>query len=1112
LASSNAADADSRSLWGLYEVTIDTSDGTVEAVPLRTALIRANVNNLMEKSSTGNLLFQNLDLTEFPYNGRVWLDVGLKHPFPGMDQFTGFDVYGVFMHDGSGSLTYDGLGYPVEGSDAVLLNADGYTRWFNRPEFTGSMIAGYTPGKLGTAGFQPSATLNGYRIFADGLSKEEYAAQFLFDENNFNDRLMFRSGSLNWRTYELQFPMPGGTPVLKFQYAVHASWEPPVQNPPLQVPEDFPIEANIQEACLLRCWPADTLWWKGPDDWGGDLKLDIYIYDWQGAYAITTGIPEEIHDVKVAGNFIPVTYDGGFEITGGDSHYSTVHVEIPESMLNLTGPDGNECFVIVESENPSDYSDSGIIPPGDWPDNAALAAFLRVQVPVNGNAAPDVGEIEGPEDPCTNTEIVYTLTYATDPDGDPLTILWENDGDDDFADDMDGDDSNLSGTLSFPSVGSYTVKAKVSDGVNEVVVELGVVAKICGEFGMTDVTPPGWPAFLRDVEVEDDYAFAVGPYGGLLVLDVSGSGNPAYAGGSYDVKEGLEVRVKGDYCYVADGSNGMRILDITDPTEPDPAGSYDCESANGIFVSDDGFLYVANGKYDLLILDIGGGTQGGSPTDPKLEGSHSVSYAALCVYEAEGLAFVGDYENGLRIYDVGDGTWGGSPSNPVEISFVSGYDQIEDIIALGTFVYFAAGDQGIITVDITEPWLPKLSSTFVLSTWAYDLWIDDGYLYAAVDTGGLITFSMSEPGAPSYSGHYNTPGNSLGVCKTGDYAYVADYYYGLRKIDVTDPSEPDEVGKYYTPANPYDLQVVGGYVYLADDGLGLEVVDIGGGVGAPEEPLTVARWDPPPDCRGVFVEDGYAYLGGGWFGMYMYVVDVGAGSGAPDNPVFMGQCSSIHTYGLQKMDEYVYAAGYDEGMKVFDVDGGALGGSPSNPKHVTTCPTNTAWELWAEDGYVYVADGNNIEARFYVFDVGGGTGSPTSPKIADSMIVPEHLYDVNLVDGYAFCSGSDGLRVFDVGGESGAPDDIIEVATWPFPGVELGRGIFAGDGFAFIVCSNGMMYAFDVGCGLMGGAPDDPQVIESIQLPGDLFAVMVEGEYAYVASHMGGLRVVKLWN
>ena len=144
-----------------------------------------------------------------------------------------------------------------------------------------------------------------------------------------------------------------------------------------------------------------------------------------------------------------------------------------------------------------------------------------------------------------------------------------------------------------------------------------------------------------------------------------------------------------------------------------------------------------------------------------------------------------------------------------------------------------------------------------------------------------------------------------------------------------------------------------------------------------ELPVTVSRWDSLDDSRGVFVEDGLAYIGGGWFGLYMYVVDVGAGSGSPEYPIGLGQCTSVHTYGLQKMDEYVYAAGYSEGLKVFDVDGGALGGSPSNPKPVTSYSTNVAWELWAEDGYVYVADGNNYGAGLWVFDVGGGgSGSP----------------------------------------------------------------------------------------------------------------------------------------
>jgi hypothetical protein len=356
----------------------------------------------------------------------------------------------------------------------------------------------------------------------------------------------------------------------------------------------------------------------------------------------------------------------------------------------------------------------------------------------------------------------------------------------------------------------------------------------------------------------------------------------------------------------------------------------------------------------------------------------------------------------------------------------------------------------------------------------------------------------------------------MGVYKVGNYAYVADYYNGLVKINVAQPTAPTEVGKYFTPHHPYDVQALDGYVYLADDGSGLEVVDIGGGgAGSPTAPLEVGNSLGATDARGVWVEDGYAYLGGGWFNHHFYSIDVGASVGSPENPVQVADLtySSFQgTLGLQKMGSYVYATAWEDGLKVFDVDGGILGGTPTNPFYVITKPTNCSWGLWAEGGYIYLADGNNLQSRFYVYDAGGGGGSPSSPNILDSVITTGQNYDVQTENGYAFVCGEHGLVVYDVGASIGAPDDIQQVGAYDIPYPTLSRGLCVSDGYAFIVCSTGDMYAVDVGGGQTGGTPQVPTYVDSIHLPGDCFDVVVYGDYGYVASHNGGLRVIKVWN
>jgi len=177
-----SAPADTRSasvsthLWGLWDVTIDPYHETIEATPLRGTAFTLNATKMLN-SAPSSLLFENLGV-ELD-TGIVELDVGLRHPVEEATQYTGFDVIGIFMGHGPG-VYLDADGIPVVSDDTTFLtNADGYTRWFNATEFTGAglerPIFGYVPGKFGSPACNPSAILNPYKYFADGLGRDESA-------------------------------------------------------------------------------------------------------------------------------------------------------------------------------------------------------------------------------------------------------------------------------------------------------------------------------------------------------------------------------------------------------------------------------------------------------------------------------------------------------------------------------------------------------------------------------------------------------------------------------------------------------------------------------------------------------------------------------------------------------------------------------------------------------------------------------------------------------------------------------------------------------------------------------------------------------------------------
>jgi hypothetical protein len=124
-------------LWGMFDVTIDPSTGAIDMAPLRGCEFTANVLRFMQppKAPKNYVKYTIEPGSDFP-RGHVFVRVSLTHPFPGKDTYTGFDVRGVVIGNGSvqgladSSISYAGA------NDLRILNADGYTRWFNPKEFT----------------------------------------------------------------------------------------------------------------------------------------------------------------------------------------------------------------------------------------------------------------------------------------------------------------------------------------------------------------------------------------------------------------------------------------------------------------------------------------------------------------------------------------------------------------------------------------------------------------------------------------------------------------------------------------------------------------------------------------------------------------------------------------------------------------------------------------------------------------------------------------------------------------------------------------------------------------------------------------------------------------
>jgi hypothetical protein len=220
-------------LWGEWDLLINDIHERVDVVPRRQGRFHLNALKFLESYCTNCLKITGLKNNG---DGTIDLTVQLTHPFPGMPQYTGFDVKGIIMFQGSHEFP-DNLKklplYPQNWraswrllGDPELLNPDGYTyRWSPWYDSGSDMpIFKYWEGKFSSG--TPTANINGY-------------LDFYSDPN----RHMFECDKSVSRTYHISLP----TGPVTVGYAVEACWEPPTVTPVTNPAEDFPFSANQPE-------------------------------------------------------------------------------------------------------------------------------------------------------------------------------------------------------------------------------------------------------------------------------------------------------------------------------------------------------------------------------------------------------------------------------------------------------------------------------------------------------------------------------------------------------------------------------------------------------------------------------------------------------------------------------------------------------------------------------------------------------------------------------------------------------------------------------------------------------------------------------------------------
>jgi hypothetical protein len=300
--------------WGMYLCQINEDHTAIDVHPLRAAQFHINVQPFVEYLfCTDCLRITNITGSG---HGTLLVDIMLTHPFDVATDLTGFDVRGTAIFDAE--LIFPNTFMPDDATQLTaskrVLNADGWTTHFNAedPGFyeKGKLVAPWVPDPIG----------NLHPFMA-----------FWTDAN----RRQFNVGQNNTRTYDIDLP-PGA---FTFGYSVDASWEPPSPNPPVTIPDDFPITANSVEAF----WLSPNVVANGLTRVSGSAVLEIEVFDWQDSSTIDrvfveapTLFPGTI-DMTPTGAFTPIS-----------ATYSVVLNNVNQNAPTTTGVDVLVCAIDVE--------------------------------------------------------------------------------------------------------------------------------------------------------------------------------------------------------------------------------------------------------------------------------------------------------------------------------------------------------------------------------------------------------------------------------------------------------------------------------------------------------------------------------------------------------------------------------------------------------------------------------------------------------------------------------------------------------------------------------------------------------------------------------------------
>lgn len=354
------------------------------------------------------------------------------------------------------------------------------------------------------------------------------------------------------------------------------------------------------------------------------------------------------------------------------------------------------------------------------------------------------------------------------------------------------------------------------------------------------------------VAVNGDRAY-VGMGARLIVLDISGSGDPVVLGSIMTNGTVTDIALSGALALVGSEWWSMEIIDVTNPQQPIRVGEYSTVFPTHRILVRDQIAFVLSDNIGLHVVDFS------NPANPVRIGQYNM----CCPGNAE---LIGDLmyvrSSGWILLDISD------PTSPTFVAHVPELNAVKRMSIVQDRLYAAMEFGARFRVfDISTPAEPVLLGYKTLSS-ATEVDVVGNVAYVTANEG-LLALDISNLSDIQVVGQSNAPTHLTSIALAGNRAVVGSRNGAVGLVSLTSPASPQLLGDYRECGPAWRVKVSNDHAFVSSQSYGPALHSLG--LAHPAEPtLTGVSADEISNGNDFVIRGNLAYMASSYDGMRIY--------------------------------------------------------------------------------------------------------------------------------------------------------------------------------------------------------------------------------------------------